>query len=366
MEGRLYLDVHVIQTVPPSCVNRDDTGSPKTAIYGGVRRARVSSQSWKRAVRAYFKENSGDMLGIRTAHVVEMVADAISAKDQTVPRDVAMEKAAAVFKAGKISIKSKKIKDKEEVDCSAALMFVSRLQINLLANLALSPDFAASEAKAQKAAVNDILDNNNTADIILFGRMLADDPSLNVDATCQVAHAISTHRVDNEYDYYTAVDEMNLDDTSGAGMIGTVEFNSSTLYRYATLAVHELANQMTEKSDILRTVTEFVKAFVLSMPTGKQNTFANRTVPDAVLFVLRKDQPVNLVGAFEVPVKAGSEGYALPSAKRLTEYMSEVCSSFVCPAEKTWQIGKGLDGAGAPTGLTEALEDISRCIDSEI
>ena len=63
MENRLFVDIHAIQSLPPSNVNRDDTGSPKTAIYGGVRRSRVSSQSWKRAIRQYFNNESADSYG---------------------------------------------------------------------------------------------------------------------------------------------------------------------------------------------------------------------------------------------------------------------------------------------------------------
>jgi CRISPR-associated protein Cas7/Cse4/CasC subtype I-E len=126
---------------------------------------------------------------------------------------------------------------------------------------------------------------NPGIDIALFGRMVADDPTLNTDACAQVAHSISTHKVSNEYDYFTAVDDFSSEDSAGAGHIGTVEFNSSTLYRYATVAVHELYKQLA--GDTADAVCEFVRAFICSMPTGKQNTFANRTLPDAVLVALR-------------------------------------------------------------------------------
>src|SRR5690606_3506822 len=101
--------------------------------------------------------------------------------------------------------------------------------------------------------------------IALFGRMVADVADINVDAAVQVAHALSVHRVDNESDYYTAVDDENTDDETGAGMIGTVDFNSATLYRYAALGVHQLAATLGEglRDDEPRTepVRRAVEAF---------------------------------------------------------------------------------------------------------
>ena len=369
MNGKLYLDLHVIQTVPPSCVNRDDTGSPKTAFYGGVRRARISSQSWKRAMRSSFKETFGENIGIRTLRVVELIADKITEKNPSVDRIQAQETAEKLLETYGIKLKENKTKKSKEADpkLSGALMFITSRHTELLADLVLSEEYKSMDPKSIKAAVKDILTSNNSPDIILFGRMLADDPSLNVDASCQIAHAISTHKVENEYDYFTAMDDLSPEDTAGAGMIGTVEFNSSTLYRYATLAVHELAAGYAESGEtILNTVREYIRSFVLSMPTGKQNTFANRTVPDAVLISLRKDQPVNLVGAFEIPVAAGSGGYALPSAKKLAEYERKICADFVSLPVKTWQIGTGLEDLGPSVSLSEAIEDVVAAVKPEL
>jgi len=135
--------------------------------------------------------------------------------------------------------------------------------------------------------------------------MVADMADINVDAACQVAHAISVHAVDNEFDYFTAVDDRKEDaDETGAGMIGTIEFNSSTLYRYATVDVDALHRTLGDAAATRAAVEAFLTAFARSMPSGKQNTFAHRTLPDAVLVRLRDTQPINLVGAFETPVRA--------------------------------------------------------------
>lgn len=361
---RLYLDIHVLQTVPPSCVNRDDTGSPKTAVYGGVMRARVSSQSWKRAMRKLFEDIlPQNILGVRTLHIVEMVEESIKKMDPNAADPAAMarnilNKAGVTTAAAKE--KGKKTKEKQEEEQpdtqekGKALFFMSRAQAEGLARLALDNP-QASKAQAQKA-LNDL----PGVDVALFGRMVADDKGLNVDACAQVAHSLSTHRVSNEFDYFTAVDDMAPEDTAGAGHIGTVEFNSSTLYRYATLAVHELHGLLAQGT--AQAAQAFVDAFVRSMPTGKQNTFANRTLPDAVLVCLRRDQPVNLVGAFERPVIAQGEGYAAPSVVRLAQYAQSVYGDFVGAPELTLVVGQRLEALGQKMPLPQLLEAVEQAV----
>ena len=179
-------------------------------------------------------------------------------------------------------------------------------------------------------------------DMALFGRMVADEPSLNYDAAAQVAHSISTHAVQNEYDYFTAVDDCQAEDNAGAGHLGTVEYNSSTLYRYATVNVMELAGQLGAEQ-AAETVRAFGEAFLFSMPTGKQNTFANRTLPDAVYVTLREDQPVNLCGAFERAVPRSAQGYAAPSKAALAQYAQQMYSSFAEAPAQSFTVGSGLE-----------------------
>jgi CRISPR system Cascade subunit CasC len=326
--SKVYVDFHVIQTIPPSCLNRDDTGSPKTAIYGGVRRARVSSQSWKRAMRLMFREHFEEsQLGTRTKKIVDMVAKEILTKDSGKSQEDSNALAEAIINLANVSTAKGEAK---------ALFFMSKKQAENLAALALNkPDASKKEAQAA-------LNAGHGVDVALFGRMVADDPSLNTDASAQVAHCISTHKVENEYDYFTAVDDRAPEDSAGAGMLGTVEYNSSTLYRYATVAVHELFTQLAnDESALEKTVNEFARAFITSMPTGKQNTFANRTLPDAVMVTVRKDQPVNLVGAFEEPVKG--EGLALKSIQKLSAYATQVYGDFCGNPAKSYSIG-GMSG----------------------
>lgn len=374
MEKRLYLDVHVLQTVPPSCINRDDTGSPKTAIYGGVTRSRVSSQAWKNPMRKMFREEifSPDRIGVRTKKVVEMVESEISKINSTVnARNLAIDILSRIITLDKNNE-------------SKTLMFISQAQAISLAKLAFDErknitkkDFESkkgdsAEEKEEKKRnkenydafqkdCKDALYTHNSIDIALFGRMVASDPLLNCDAAAQVAHSISTHAVHNEYDYFTAVDDLSSDDTSGAGHLGTIEFNSSTLYRYATVNLMELASTL-EKAVIPEVARGFVDAFIRSMPTGKQNTFANRTLPDMVYVTIRRDQPVNLCGAFERPIRAGSDGYAVNSEKRLVEYAEKLYTNYAVRPCDSFAIGETIGRIAENMTLNDLLNHVSEKI----
>lgn len=346
-QNRVYMDVHVIQSLPPSCVNRDDTGSPKTALYGGVRRARISSQAWKHAMRGMFREHFDENeLSERTKKIVDKVADHICSLSDS-NREDAMTAAEKIINQAGVSTKNLEAK---------ALFFMSSRQAENLAHM------ATMEPLPSKKDVQAALNAGKGIDIALFGRMVADDPALNTDASAQVAHAISTHKVENEYDYYTAMDDRSPEDQAGAGMIGTIEFNSSTLYRYATVAAHDLNDNLGDADAAAKAVKEYLRAVVCSMPTGKQNTFANVTPPYAVMVALRCDQPVNMVGAFETPVKAGEGGYQAKSAKALADYASTIYSSFVSKPRQTYvtSVRDELTGLGIKLQFTEMLEKIEQ------
>jgi CRISPR system Cascade subunit CasC len=199
-----------------------------------------------------------------------------------------------------------------------------------------------------------------SVDVALFGRMVAKAPELNADASAQVAHAISTHKVETEFDFFTAGDDRASDDNAGAGMMGTVEFNSSTLYRYATVAAHELCVQLAGDADAAAKVAaEFVRAFVRSMPDGRINSHANNTLPDAVYVALRNDQPVNFVGAFENPVRS-TDGYVAASIERLKKYTQGVYGSFASKPEQAYVVtlDGGLEGLGDVRDFDGLLKNI--------
>ncbi|AZK98094.1 MULTISPECIES: type I-E CRISPR-associated protein Cas7/Cse4/CasC [Streptomyces] len=343
--NRLFLDVHALQTVPPSNLNRDDTGAPKSAVYGGVPRSRVSSQAWKRATRSYFEKQDlldpGE-LGVRTKKVAEVLAARITAVDPALDEAAALLLAATVIQTAtgsKIEPPKRKADAAKDGDDGPApeskyLMFLSSRQLDGLAALAVdgAADIKAYlQDKANKARAKEIANTRHSVDIALFGRMVADSADFNVDAAVQVAHAISVHRVDTESDYYTAVDDKNSVEETGAGMIGTVDFNSATLYRYAALNVHQLAGNLggglrddeARSTPVRRAVEAFVQSFLESLPTGKINTFGHHTVPDAVIVKLRTTRPMSYVAAFEEAV-TGTGGYLREAVGRLAEYVPDV------------------------------------------
>ncbi len=212
-----------------------------------------------------------------------------------------------------------------------ALFFIGSDQAEKLAE-------AAIDGIADKKELHAILKNNPAIDIALFGRMVADDPSLNEDASAQVAHAISTHAVQTEFDFFTATDDLAREDNAGAGMLGTIEYNSSTLYRYANVAAHELVKRLEDNKEATKNALMlFVESFVKSMPTGKVNTFANQTLPSAVVVTLRSDRPVNIVTAFEMPVKTNG-GYIENSVKQLEKGLKDA-QTFVATPLSTLSIG---------------------------
>ena len=334
----LFLDIHAIQTLPPSNINRDDTGSPKTAQYGGVRRARVSSQSWKRAIREYFSDNGQQSnVGVRTKDIVRYVADKIIGLDQSISLEDALQKADKVLNGAGVKTKDFKAK---------ALFFLSDVQAKKLAQAAIND-------VSDKKELHEVLTSSPAIDIALFGRMVADDPSLNEDASSQVAHAISTHAVQTEFDFYTAVDDLAPEDNAGAGMLGTIEFNSSTLYRYANVAVHELLKQLGDKESLVNSLSLFIEAFAKSL----------QTLPQALVVTLRNDRPISLVSAFEKPVKS-SEGYVTKSIEKLSDEFVKV-EKFVNKPVLTFYVSledvEKLKNVGGieKNSLSELLSDFS-------
>lgn len=363
--ARQYIDIHVIQTVPPSNMNRDDTGSPKTATYGGVRRARVSSQAWKRATRKHFEETlDASKLGVRTKRIVELIEDQLVLLAPDADSAARHASVLAVLAATKIKV-SKPRKGDAEPEEARYLVFLSRLQVEALGQLA-AEHLTTGEAVSSRVAA--AIKNKNSVDLALFGRMVAEVADFNVDAAAQVAHAISVHAVDNEFDFFTAVDDHkqhSADEDSGVGMIGTVEFNSSTLYRYATVNFEELERNLGDATAARLAVASFVESFVKSLPTGKQNTFANRTLPDAVIITLRTDQPVNWVGAFEEPVKG--QGRSKAAAQALATYATGLEKAFGNGRKHTWVVSAGegtssLSALGETVSFSVAVEAVTEAL----
>ncbi|MER6911337.1 type I-E CRISPR-associated protein Cas7/Cse4/CasC [Streptomyces sp. NPDC000594] len=316
---RAYVDIHILQTVPPANLNRDDQGNPKEAMFGGVRRSRVSSQAWKRATRMHFTDLlPKERLATRTRQVSAALAERIGAR-YGLPGDRSARLAEALLVPLGLSA------GKKDGD-TAYLFFYGRDQLDSMAGL-IADRFAELDAAddgslAKEMAsfkVQEAFKKPHPLDVALFGRMVADVHALKVDAATQVAHALSTHAVELEFDYFTAVDDRTREDNPGAGMIGTIGFNSATLYRYATVGFHQLYENLGDHPATVEGVRSFVNSFARSVPSGYVNSFAHRTLPSLVAVVVRDDQPVNLVSAFEKPVGVSPTGRGISeqSADRL-------------------------------------------------
>ena len=324
----LFIEFHLIQNFAPSNLNRDDTGAPKDAIFGGHRRARVSSQCWKKCMRDWFK-TSGSLdekkLGVRTRFIDRVLTDALTEagiEDVGKFNEIVKKAFKVDEKKGGKSSDEEGDNDKEnQGDASenrlSYLLFVSAPEIdalkelisghagmlkNLCSQKKIKPQDIPKDFKAELAKV---LAKSLAADIALFGRMLADLPAANQNAACQVAHAISTHRVEREFDYFTAIDERAKPDEASAGMIAQVEFNSATFYRYLVLNASQLLGNLQGDRDLtLASVDALVQAAVRAIPTGKQNSFAAQNLPTFVGISVRSGSPLSLANAFEKPIVA--------------------------------------------------------------
>lgn len=326
----MIIELHAIQTFAPSNLNRDDTGNPKEALFGGVRRARISSQSAKRAMRVsdIFKNAVVVKTGTRTKRLVMHVSDMLAAEgiDAAWTEEHAAEIAKNLY--AKLDSKSKTAE-------TSVLLYISDDEVADIVRL-LRDAHQAGEAPDikdfGKEFVKKLSNRTSAPDIALFGRMLAENPKLNIDAACQVAHAISTHEVNTaEFDYFTAVDDFSPEDTSGAGMLGLVAFNSATYYRCARIDWEQLVSNLNGDVELAKqTVGAFMQAFACVVPSGMQNSFVNKHLPDFLLAVARPNNDgQSLANAFEQPVRVKQDsGYAAPSVKKLATYWEQVESCF--------------------------------------
>ena len=356
----LIIDIHALQTVPPSLINRDDTGAPKTAVFGGVPRQRVSSQSWKRAIRKYFEDHfDSDQIGDRSKRLPEKIAKRLE-EVAGLEQAEAIERVQKLFKAAKISTEVEKAQKKTD-DPDAAhnpyphtkyLFFLSPAQVDHAVQV-LGEDW---EGKISKKDAQSVLDENHSVDMAMFGRMVADDAAYNVDAAVQVAHALSVHASAPEFDFYTAVDDLAEEgEETGAGMLGTVQMMSSTMYRYATVNVDGLAQNLDSPATARDAAVKFIEAFVSSMPTGKINTFANQTLPELLYVAVRDTRPVSLVNAFESPVTGTeSDDRRHESARRLADEARNVQDAYGFTPNSSYVLALG-DLADAFDGIAEKV-----------
>jgi CRISPR system Cascade subunit CasC len=345
----MFVEVHAIQNFAPANLNRDDTGNPKDCEFGGVRRARISSQCLKRAIRSeeVFKQTIGTPTGERTKRFVGKLTGMLVAAGK--PEDEA-QKVVSEFVA---AFASKP--DSRDPTQTAVLLYFSPAELQGIVN-ALAADWdavtdaddkmrAGAMGQLARGLVREYKDRTSAPDIALFGRMLAEKPELNIDAACQVAHAISTHRVTMEMDFYTAVDDLRPEDTAGAGMMGFTAYDSACFYRYARLDWEQLVENLDDDAALARrTVEGFLRASVSAIPTGKQNSFAAQNPPSFLLAVVKsRGMAWSLANAFERPVRPGQEGLIAPSVAALDAYWGRLVDVYGLP-DGTKVAALALDG----------------------
>lgn len=391
----MFIELHILQNFAPSNLNRDETGTPKSCQFGDVPRARVSSQALKRAARDFVKKNElldPKILGKRSLLIVDKLkqilmqdfgkeesdaayvaryvlaktnwkkddekddSEALQFLGSNVIRQIAemcnenwdlfqeslsLDDEKKEFKKKEKSLKSeitsltKKVAvngtDEHKTELDGKNKELEEIQPKLAENEELSKE-ANKKLNKLTADIKEKLGAKQTPDIAMFGRMLANAPEFAIDAASQVAHAISTHTVNNaEFDYFTAIDEFkkelkpNAD--AGAAMIGSTDFNSACYYRYAnidlSLLKDNLKNAENTNALAIETVRAFLTSFVVAVPSGKQNSFASPTLPTFVLGVIREGYLCSLANAFSNPIRLRDEddfGLVEKSIQQMTKH----------------------------------------------
>lgn len=342
----MIIEVHVLQNLAPSNINRDDQGQPKEAMFGGYRRARVSSQSWKRAVREAFVSADlvpKDQRAIRTRRLmVDELQTAFVSKGKE--PEISLNVAKALLSGLGFAPDSK---SPEEAPRTQYLLFLGRAEVDGLIRVALEhwgplsdsvgkavagakkKDLKAAVPKEVQEATLAVLDGGRAVDLALFGRMLADLPDKNVDGATQVAHAISTHAVDIEWDFFTAVDDLNQKEDTGAGMMGMVDFDSSTLYRYTNIDMKQLAENLGGDTELANAALKaYLRAFLCSIPSGKQNSFAAQNLPAFAFAVVRDTGRWSLANAFVNPIEKGKSDILGASIGRMLKHWDQMTTMY--------------------------------------
>ncbi|SFP41598.1 CRISPR-associated protein, Cse4 family [Nitrosomonas cryotolerans] len=336
----LRIEFHILQSFPVTCLNRDDVGAPKTAIIGGVQRARVSSQAWKRPVRMAMHELGGTY-GTRTKFIGKLISDACVAQGATAEQAQACgDKIEGAFIKKKEPKKPKKDKEsaaeseaeemKTEADSekSDTLLFLSPNEVASIVNAFAEKGFNQNEVitkkeqKQQAKEISGLIKNVSkaidAADIALFGRMVAQAADLSIEAAASFSHAISTHRVSNEIEFFTALDDLATE--PGSAHMGILEFNSATYYRYVSLDLGQLYQTLAGQN-VPEVVEKFTKALFVAVPAARQSTQSGASPWEFAKVLVRKGQRLQI--PFETAIKAKNEGFIEPSIDTMMNYLAK-------------------------------------------
>lgn len=325
----MLIEVHMLKNFAPTNLNRDDTGAPKTCMFGGVKRSRISSQCLKRAWKTspHLTESLGNgLISVRTRMIADIIAGRL--REEGIDDDTIEEVCLELKKIG-TSTKSKGEKEtkkkgskKDEDFKTQQIILYSQSDIDaifnwIMENLGKGKDCEEITAANLQNALSKDKERPVTVDMALFGRMVTSDAFSNVDASMQVAHAISTNKVMMESDFFTAIDDLisggSFSDGIGSAMMGDVDYNSSCYYMYSSLDVDKFAENLRGVDDCENLVKEVIprllETIAYTNPSGKQNTFASHSLPSAVLIEIKdKCIPVSYANAYEEPAYADYTG----------------------------------------------------------
>lgn len=356
--------IHLLQNHAPSNLNRDENGDPKDSVFGGERRARISSQAIKRSIRwseEFRAALAPSLVGERTQLLPSWIREELANYDVSdQERDAILGHALRFGKGDKrptassaaddtdADEKSAKGKGKagtqsaptaQETLKTAQLMFLTSAEVQSLTKRLVEKcrelgvtAFAALDT--EKGIVQEFNKRfgelePHAVDIAMFGRMTTSSPFKNIDAAVQVAHAFSTHKLDPEFDFYTAVDDVSGE--TGAGFLGDTAFNSATYYRYFNIHWEGLLANLHDDREVAATAVQaLVRAAMTAIPTGKQNSFAAHNLPDfALIEVLPKNIPLSYANAFLKPVRAGRDMSLMDaSIAALTDYAGKLPAKY--------------------------------------
>lgn len=354
----MLIQIHILQNYAPANLNRDDSGSPKSAVFGGHPRGRISSQCLKRSIRRSltFNEAFADegLLAARTQRLPLLIDEAL--KEMDADEETRRAIVARVPEIGQESTKrGKEATIDPEKLVTRQLIFIGSGEARQIAAKLLAR-YQAVGAKTWAGLEIDKITGDlggerpRSVDIAMFGRMTTSAAFEDVAAAVQVAHALSTNRIVNEYDYFTAVDDLKpRSEDPGAGMIGDVEFNSSTYYKYFNIHWEQLVNNLGGDAQVAaQAVAALIEAAALAQPSGKQNSFAAQNLPDFVMVeVGPRNVPISYANAFTTPVDGRRGSLMSQSIDRLNEYAGYLRAAY------------GLNGRRAyfavgPTGSIDA------------
>lgn len=368
----MLVEIHMLQNYAPNNLNRDDTGSPKRCIFGGIPRARISSQSLKYAIRKspYFaKELEGVELGKRTRHLPDIV------KDLLLKRGISEEMAEAAAKKA-TGFGNKDAKEQSN-NITKQIMFFSDADIKnvtdiLEKHIKASKDvkeFTKIKANVLQNEIKDLGIAKITPDISLFGRMITSDAFVDTEASMQVAHAISTNKIVNEFDFFTAVDDLKDRkegmEEQGSAMMGDIEYNSSCFYKYFSFDTDQFienfgTSQDSNMQDLLeKTLAAFLKSAIFTSPSGKQNTFAAHQLPALVAIVIRPMRsPISFANAFISPVKPfGKKDLVSASVEQLVQHIDVLTKKFGLEASKQLWF-EGRDFSELKKAIPDGFEEV--------